>query len=264
MATQSIAQLFDLRGKVAVVTGGALGIGQGIALRLAEAGAEVVIADLKESEARQTVEQIRAAGGKAVEIRANAASVADAEMVARRAVELFGRLDILVNNAGIYPFNSALDITEDVWDRVLDINLKGTFFFSQAATRQMIKAGNGGRIINIASIDALHPSNTFLAHYDSSKGGVAMLTKSLALEFGRHNILVNAIAPGGIQTPGGAAATAGIDMSNIPPEAFTARIPLGRQGVPDDIAKVVLFLASDAASYMTGALLVVDGGYLLS
>jgi len=264
MAKQSIADLFDLTGKVAVVTGGALGIGKGIAVRLAEAGAAVMIADMKDGEAEQTVREIRESGGKAEFVHANAANVADAQATIQRVVEVFGRLDILVNNAGIYPFAPALEITEELWDRVLDINLKGTFFFAQAAARQMIKGGAGGRIINIASIDALHRSSDVLAHYDSSKGGVAMLTKALALAFGREHILVNAIAPGGINTPGAAASTAGMNLEALDPSVFTARIPLGRQGEPDDIAKVALFLASDASEYMTGTMLVVDGGYLLS
>jgi 2-deoxy-D-gluconate 3-dehydrogenase len=254
---ESIAHLFDLTGKTAIVTGGAMGIGQGIAFRLAEAGAAVMIADINLAAAQDTVYQIRASGGKAEAIKADAASVADASQVVTETMKAFGRLDILVNNAGIFPMAPALEVTEALWDKVLNINLKGLFFYTQAAAKEMMNEGHGGKIINIASIDALHPTGN-LVHYDASKGGVAMLTKSLALEFGPHNILINAIAPGGIQTPG----AGGPGLSEEVLAAFTARIPLRRMGVPDDIAKVALFLASEASDYMTGSLLVVDGGYL--
>jgi 2-deoxy-D-gluconate 3-dehydrogenase len=253
----SIADLFDLTGKVAIVTGGALGIGQGIAFRLAEAGASVMITDVNIEAARATVKQIHTAEGKAEAVKADAASVADVKRAVEEAVRTFGRLDILVNNAGIYPFASALEVTESLWDRVLDINLKGLFFTAQASAQEMLREGHGGKIVNIASIDALHPTGT-LAPYDASKGGVVMATKALALELGPRHILVNAVAPGAIQTPGANSAA----MSEEMLQAFTARIPLRRMGVPDDIASVVLFLASDASNYMTGSVVVVDGGFL--
>jgi 2-dehydro-3-deoxy-D-gluconate 5-dehydrogenase len=254
---QSIADLFDLTGKVAIVTGGALGIGQGIAFRLAEAGASVMITDVNIEAAWATVKQIHTAEGKAEAVKADAANVADIKRAVEETVRTFGRLDILVNNAGIYPFASALEVTESLWDRVLDINLKGLFFTAQAAAQEMLREGHGGKIVNIASIDALHPTGT-LAPYDASKGGVVMATKALALELGPRNILVNAVAPGAIQTPGANSAA----MSEEMLQAFTARIPLRRMGVPDDIASVVLFLASDASNYMTGSVVVVDGGFL--
>jgi 2-dehydro-3-deoxy-D-gluconate 5-dehydrogenase len=260
MTTQqnpSIAQLFDLTGKAAIVTGGAMGIGQGIALRLAEAGAGVMITDINLEAATNTVNQIRSKGGKAEAIKADASSVADAKRTVQETVRAFGRLDIIVNNAGIYPFAPALQMTEELWDKVLDINLKGLFFYSQAAAQEMMNEGHGGKIINIASIDALHPTGN-LVHYDASKGGVVMVTKALALELGPHNITVNAIAPGGIQTPG----ASGPVTSDEFLQAFIARIPLRRIGVPDDIAKVVFFLASGASDYMTGSLVVADGGVL--
>lgn len=266
MQTQ-IPRIFDLSGKVAIVTGGAMGIGQGIALRLAEAGAAVVITDIDVEAAAHTVNQIQVAGGKAIAIKADASSVADARKVATTAVETFGRLDILVNNAGVFPMSPMMETTEKLWDRVIDINLKGVFFYSQVAAEKMIEAGKGGKIVNIASIDALHPTGN-LIHYDASKGGVAMMTKSLALELGKHKITVNAIAPGGIQTPGAQPSSTSQPLDPAVMEqmmkGFMARIPLGRMGVPDDIAKVVLFLVSDAAAYITGDMLVVDGGFLLS
>lgn len=254
---QSIADLFDLSGKVAVVTGGAMGIGQGIAFRLAQAGAAVMVTDLNHKAAHATVTQIRDGGGQAAAIVADAASFADAQRVVEETVSVFGRLDILVNNAGIFPFSSALEVTEELWGKVMDVNLKGLFFTAQAAAREMIWEGHGGKIVNIASIDALHPTG-MLVHYDASKGGVVMVTKSLALELGPQNILVNAIAPGGIQTPG----ATGPAISEEMMKAFTARIPLKRMGVPDDIAKAVLFLASSMSDYMTGSVVVVDGGFL--
>jgi len=266
MPSQTTDRLFDLTGKVALVTGGALGIGQSIALRLAEAGAAVVITDINLEAAHETVALITEHGGKALALEANAANPDDAKMAVTTAVQKFGGLDILVNNAGIFPMSPALELTEALWDKVLDVNLKGTFFYAQAAAQQMVKDGKGGKIVNIASIDALHPTGN-LVHYDASKGGVAMLTKSLALEFGKYQITVNAIAPGAIMTPGAQAGVLpGMDPDALKKmmEVFTARIPLGRQGKPDDIAKAALFLVSSASEYITGAMLVVDGGFLLS
>jgi 2-dehydro-3-deoxy-D-gluconate 5-dehydrogenase len=270
-ATQhlTIPQLFDLTGQVAIVTGAALGIGQAIAFRLAEAGAAVVVADLNLEAAHAAVERIASHGGKALAIRADAASVADAHAVTKAAVDTFGRLDILVNNAGNYPLAPALQITEALWDRVLDVNLKGAFFYAQAAAQQMIASGHGGRIVNIASVDGLHPTGN-LTHYDASKGGLIMLTRSLAQELGSHRIAVNAIAPGGITTPGTAVtypAALRQPASEAPEpvagDDFMRRILMGRMGDPDEIATVVLFLVSRAASYLTGSLVVVDGGYLV-
>jgi len=245
-----------------------MGIGQAISCRLAEAGASVTITDIDLEAASQTVEQIKAKGGKAQAIQADARSTADAKKVVQAIVEAFGSLDILVNNAGVYPFSPALQTSEELWNKVHNINLKGVFFYSQAGAREMIRAGHGGKIINIASIDALHPYGG-VAHYSASKAGVVMLTKALALELAPHNILVNAIAPGGIETPGTKAARAtlavssGITEESII-EGFVARLPLHRMGEPDDVAKVVLYLASATADYMTGSLVLVDGGFLLS
>jgi 2-deoxy-D-gluconate 3-dehydrogenase len=268
MSNLRIAQLFDLTDQAALVTGGAKGIGQGIALRLAEAGATVMMADVDLDAAEQTALMIRRQDGKAAVVRADTSQVADAQAAVDATVQTFGRLDILVNNAGVFPFTSALEMTEAQWERVLDINLKGAFFFAQAAARRMIAGKRGGVIINIASIDAFHPTG-FLAHYDASKGGMRMLTKSLAVELAPQGIRVNAIAPGGITTPGAAAGTAAaLQAAHVNSEQLTeqflARIPLKRMGEPDDIATVALFLASQASAYMTGDCLIVDGGYLLS
>lgn len=268
MANLSIAELYDLSGQVALVTGGALGIGQAIAFRLAEAGADLVIADVDLAAAQHTASQIASRGGRAQAVRADVREAADVEAAVQAAVSAFGRLDILVNNAGIFPLIPVLDVPEDVWDRVIDINLKGAFLFAKAAAKQMVQAGRGGKIINLASVDAVHP-NGMATPYNASKGGVLMLTKGLALELAPHKILVNAVAPGGITTPGTDEARSRVaQAAGIPNDAilqgWIQRVPLRRMGEADDVAKVVLFLASRAADFMTGELIVVDGGYLLS
>lgn len=261
----SIQELFNLKGKVAIVTGGAMGIGKGIALRLAEAGASIVLADVNLEAARTTSAEMTSMRYKVKEIKADSSNLADIKRVIDEAFSTFGDLNILVNNAGIYPLIPALDLTEATWDKTLDINLKGAMFFAQAAAKAMIAKQHGGKIINIASVDSFHPTGN-LVHYDASKGGLLMLTKALAKEWAPQGILVNAIAPGAIKTPGGSA-TLDVRMTREQIEAmtkaFVSQIPLGRQGEPDDIAKVVLFLASEAADYVVGATIVADGGYLV-
>ncbi len=265
---QTISQLFDLTGKAAIVTGGAKGIGQAIAFRLAEAGAGVMIADIDSEAADKTVEEIKEKGGNVAFIRADARRATDAENVVSATLEKFGILDFLINNAGIFPLSPVLETSEELWNRVMDINLKGLFIYSQVAAKVMAQDGRGGKIVNLASVDAIKPTG-MVAHYNASKGGVLMLTKALALELAPMNIRVNAVAPGGINTPGVQGFWNNISETvEIDPEEATAeflkRVPLGRAGEPDDIAKVVLFLASGASDYMTGEIIVVDGGYLLT
>ncbi len=265
---QTIAELFDLSGKAALVTGGGMGIGQSICLRLAEAGASVMLTDINMELANQTVEQIKAAGGTAQAIQADGGSAADAKKSVQATVEAFGSINIIVNNAGIYPVSPVMETTEGLVDKVLGLNLKGPFLYSQAAAEEMIKAGNGGKIINMASVDGMRPTG-FLVHYNASKGGVIMLTKAMALELAPHQILVNAVAPGGILTPGTMVTgdqmqkATGKSLEKMAEDLFV-RMPLGRMGEPDEVAKIVLFLASGAADYMTGEVVVVDGGYLLA
>ncbi|UCG83035.1 MAG: SDR family oxidoreductase [Dehalococcoidia bacterium] len=268
MTHQTIAQLFDLTGKGAIVTGAAMGIGEAIALRLTEAGAGVMIADYNQEAAERTAGQLKAGGNTAEAVRVDVTNRAGVQQAIEATVNAFGSVDILVNNAAVYPFASVLQMSEETWDIVLDTNLKGLFFCSQAAAQEMIKEGHGGKIINITSMEALHPTGVDLPHYGASKGGVLSLTKALALELAPYSILVNAVAPGGIMTPGSAAQAAALQARGEPleelTENFMARLPLRRMGMPDDIAKVVLFLASAASDYMTGSLLLADGGYLLS
>lgn len=262
-------ELVNLTGKSAVVTGGAAGIGYGIAYRLAEAGAGVLVADIDAEAAESAAKQLREYGFTATAI---AVDVADEESVIRMvdtAVATYGGVDILVNNAGIYPNILVMNMTADDFDHVLKVNLRGVFLCTRIAARQMIEQGRGGRIVNVTSIDALHPSSAGLAHYDASKHGVWGFTKNVAIELAPHGIWVNAIAPGAIATPGvaasqaGAQLPAGVDMRQVL-EAFLARIPMKRVGEPDDIGRAALFLASDLSSYMTGSQVVVDGGVLLS
>jgi 2-deoxy-D-gluconate 3-dehydrogenase len=244
-----------------------MGIGLGIAERLAEAGANVLIADLDEEAAKASAQKL-GGPGKAAAARADVSEVPAGEAIVARCVEQFGSIDILVNNAGIYPQVPMLQMNAELFDKVYRINLRGLAFCSKAAGAKMIEQAKGGKIINIASIDAFHPSMVGLAAYDASKGGVVMFTKNFALEMSPHKVHVNAIAPGGIQTPGTAAPLAGSGMTEEQMKemmaAFTARIPMGRMGTPDDIAKVAVFLASSASDYMTGETVIVDGGMLLT
>lgn len=244
----SIKDIMNLSSKVAIVTGGAQGIGFGIAYRLAEAGAKVVIADYKEPEKNDPNFKF---------VKTDVSVEEDVKKMVEQAVADFGSVDILVNNAGIYPAKPVMSMSSEDFDKVIAVNLKGVFLCTKYASEQMIKQGKGGKIINVTSIDALHPSSVGLAHYDASKHGVWGFTKNVALELAPHKIYVNAIAPGGIITPGTK------DMVKMM-EAFLVKIPMHRMGEPDEIGKVALFLASDMSSYMTGSQIVVDGGVLLS
>ena len=257
---------FDLTGKNSIVTGGAMGIGFGIARRYIEAGANVLIGDLNSAAAQDAVTKLAGGPGCAISMAADVSDVETGPALVNRCVEEFGSLDIFVNNAGIYPQSPMLEMTSALFDKVYQINLRGLAFCSKAAAARMIAQGKGGKIVNIASIDSIHPSMVGLAAYDASKGGVLMFTKNFALEVAPHGIMVNAIAPGGIATEGASMPLPGTMTQEQVQQMigeFKKLIPLGRMGMPDDIAKVAVFLASSAADYMTGEIVVVDGGRLL-
>lgn len=262
----SHTDLMNLTGKTAIVTG-AVGIGYAIAYRFAEAGANVVIASLIKEEAEETANKLVEQGWKATAVQTDVSQEDQVQVMVHEAVYLYGSVDILVNNAGIYPAVPFSQMTLADFKKVLAVNLEGVFLCTKYVSEQMISQGNGGKIINITSIDALHPSSIGLAHYDASKHGVWGFTKNIALELAAHKIWVNAIAPGGIITPGVQNAQEGGAEGANQQEAiktFLANIPMKRFGEADEIGKVALFLASEMSSYMTGAQIVVDGGVLLS
>jgi len=261
----SLAQLFSLDGRTALVTGGATGIGEGIARMLARAGAHVVIGDLDVEGAQRVADDL---GGRALDL-----DVTDPES-AVRAVAAVPSLDLLVNNAGTYRENgSILDQSARSWQHSLDVNLGGVFHCSQAAARAMVDAARPGSIVNIASVDGFLPC--LGTAYDSAKAAVVQFTKTLAVDLAPHGIRVNAVAPGNVPVP----TLARIRSGELPPlwpadssvtglmgplmQQRSANIPLGRMGRPDDIAHAVVYLASAAADYVTGQTLIVDGGWLL-
>jgi 2-deoxy-D-gluconate 3-dehydrogenase len=251
-----ILDLFKLGGKVALVTGAAQGLGQGMALALAEAGAD--IAGLDRVGCEGTCEAVRALGRQYCEsvVDLRAVSVDDLQAVVARIVKELGRIDILINNAGTIRRTPAIDFSETDWDDVLQINLKAAFFLSQAVGRVMISQG-GGKIINTASMLSFQGGIT-VPSYTASKSGLAGLTRALANEWAKHNINVNAIAPGYMATDNTAALRADPTRST----SILERIPAGRWGTPDDLKGAVVFLASPASDYLNGAIIPVDGGWL--
>ncbi|MEK5485542.1 MULTISPECIES: 3-oxoacyl-[acyl-carrier-protein] reductase [Lysinibacillus] len=245
-----------LEGKVAVVTGASRGIGRAIAVKLAEEGAKVVVNySGSQAKAEEVVEMIQANGGEAIAVQASVSQTEEVTALMDAAVKTFGSLDILVNNAGITRDNLLMRMKEDEWDDVLNTNLKGVFLCTKAVTRQMMKQ-RAGRIINISSIVGV-AGNAGQANYVAAKAGVIGLTKTTAKELASRNILVNAIAPGFIET----------EMTEQLPEdikkGMLTQIPLAKLGQPEDIAKAVAFLASNDANYMTGQTLHIDGGMVM-
>jgi NAD(P)-dependent dehydrogenase (short-subunit alcohol dehydrogenase family) len=248
-----------LKNKVAIITGARRGMGRTHALALAGAGARVVVSDISEDDCQKVVEEIEKAEGEALAVKCDVTKKKEVESMIKKAMEKWGKIDILVNNAGIAQFGSFLEMAEEDWDRTLDINLKGYFLCAQAAVREMIKQ-KSGVIINIASVAMGQVGIGFpnIVHYCASKGGIVGMTEALAAELAPHNIRVNAISPGLIETPM-------IEPVKSDPkmmEAMLARVPLHRVGRPEEVSNLVVFLASDQSSYMTGSTVVIDGGWL--
>ncbi|MHB8140615.1 MAG: SDR family NAD(P)-dependent oxidoreductase [Vulcanimicrobiaceae bacterium] len=245
-----------LDGKVAIVTGAATGIGSAIAQDFASRGASVVVDYVgNAAPANALVAAMTKSGGKATAIEADIGNEGDVAKLVTQTVATYARLDVLVNNAGIEEKHPFLEMPLSVWNAVIAVNLTGPWLCSQAAARQMVKQGGGGRIINISSIheDVTMPTN---APYCASKGGLRMLMRTIAVELAPHGILVNNVAPGGVWTP----IDAQVEQDPTALHALDAEIPLGRMAKPEEIAEMVAFLASDAASYCTGSTFVVDGG----
>jgi 2-deoxy-D-gluconate 3-dehydrogenase len=250
-----MASPFDLTGRTAVVTGANTGIGQAVAIALAQAGANIVAAG--RTPPVETAAAVAETGAGFHAIDADFGSIEPIARVMAETIDAFGRLDILVNNAGIIRRAAALDFTEDDWDAVMDVNLKTAFFLAQAAARRMINAGNGGKIINIASMLSFQ-GGLRVASYTSSKSGLAGLTKALANEWAPLGVNVNAIAPGYFDTNN----TTALRADETRSRDILARIPAGRWGQPSDLGGAAVFLASAASDYVHGTILAVDGGWL--
>ncbi len=250
----------SLEGKVAIVTGGNSGIGAAIVLELAKHGANIVIDYVVHPESTEELEkQILAMGDQAIGVKADVSKVDDLQMLIDEAVKAFGRVDIMVNNAGIETRTSVLDTTEQQYERVLDINLKSAFFGTQIAAKQMMKQGDGGRIINVTSVheDWPMPGNTA---YCLSKGGMRMLTRTAGLELAPHGILVVGVGPGAVATPINTSTMEDPELLN----KLNAAIPVGRMAQPEEIGSVVAFLAGDGATYVTATTIFADGGLMQS
>jgi NAD(P)-dependent dehydrogenase (short-subunit alcohol dehydrogenase family) len=247
-----------LNDRTAIVTGAGRGIGRAIALALAREGANVVVCDISQEDCQRVVDEIEELGRKGLAFKCDVSLGDDVEDMVKRTVAEFGRIDILVNNAGIIAFKPFLELTDEDWDKTLNVNLKGQFLCARAAGRDMIK-NKWGRIINIASISYGGCGIAFplIAHYTASKGGVVALTEALALELTSQGINVNAICPGAIDTDMAKGVKEGGQLAQV-----LARIPKGRLGQPEEIASLAVFLASEEAGYISGAAIVIDGGWL--
>ncbi|MGD9570116.1 MAG: SDR family NAD(P)-dependent oxidoreductase [Sedimentibacter sp.] len=247
--------MFDLTGKVAIVTGATKGIGYSIAMSLAESGADIVVVSRNEGDCKRVAEEINNKGRKALAYACDVTKKSMIEDLILKTVDGFGKIDILVNNAGIAVTKAAVDLAEEDWDRVVNTNLKGVFLVAQAVGKRMIEQ-KSGRIINIASMFGLVGDKNILP-YLCSKGGVVQLTRGLALEWAKYNVLVNAIAPGYVITPINEKELSQEKVQNY----LLGKTPMRRFGTSDEIASTAVFLASDEASYLTGSVLSVDGGW---
>jgi len=256
---------FSLEGKVALVTGGSRGIGRATALGFAEAGADVVVASRKLPDLEKVADEIRGVGRKALPVAVHIGRMEEIHRLVETVTAEFGRIDILVNNAGSSPaLSTVLDIEERLWDSIMNLNLKGLYFLSQAVARVMKEHG-GGKIINVSSIDGYKPERS-VGPYSIAKAAVRMATKSMALELAPYNIRVNAIAPGGVSTRlfDSHWFDATEEEMKKQKAAFAKALPLQRVGAPDDMVGAIIYLASDASSYVTGETILVDGGAMLS
>ena len=251
--------MFNLKDKTVIITGARRGMGKAHALVLAQAGAKIVVADISQEECQLVVDQIEKNNGQAIAIKCDVSKKQEVDEMIRKTKEKWGRIDVLVNNAGIAQFVSFLEMTEQEWDKTIDINLKGYFLCAQAAAQEMVKQ-KSGVIINIVSVAMGQVGVGFqnLAHYSASKGGIVAMTETMAAELGVYNIRVNAIAPGVIETP----MIDPVKQDEKAMQGILARVPLQRVGRPEEVSNLVLFLASDASSYMTGSTVVIDGGWL--
>jgi 2-dehydro-3-deoxy-D-gluconate 5-dehydrogenase len=246
--------LFDLAGKAAIVTGASTGLGKGISVGLAEAGADIVLVDYVSSD--ETAKEIQTMGRKAISLVADLMILQPIPSIVEEAIHTFGKVDILVNNAGIIRRTPALDFTEKDWDDVMAINSKTVFFFCQAVARDMMKRKQG-KIINIASLLAFQ-GGIIVPSYSASKGAVAQITKALANEWAPHGITINAIAPGYMATNN----TKALREDPVRSKSILDRIPAGRWGTPEDVKGAAVFLSSQASNYVNGHVLVVDGGWM--
>jgi 2-dehydro-3-deoxy-D-gluconate 5-dehydrogenase len=265
-ADRPLRSLLDLTGKTALVTGAAQGFGLACARRLAEAGAAVVVADRRADRLEAARARLEGDGYAVAAVEGDIALEPDVARLVSTAVERFGRLDVLVNNAGVFSNFLLEHLTPAEFHRIIGVNVGGAFLCIRAAAAQMREQGDGGSIVNITSIDAVHPSGSGLSHYGTSKHAIWGLTKTMALELGPDRIRVNAVAPGPSLTEGAiefvqAGAPEGIDV-DAQWAAYAARIPLRRLAQADDVARAALFLASDLGAYVNGAQIVVDGGLL--
>ena len=248
--------MLRLEGKSAIVTGAGRGIGKAIARKYAQEGARVLLCDIVPERTQAAAQELRQYG----DVHAFSGDVSTAafcDALVQQAVTLFGELHVLVNNAGIALFGSFLDHSEEMWDRTMAVNLKSMFLLSQRAARVMIQQGKGGAIVNMASTNGLMGERDLVA-YNASKGGVVLLTKTMAIELAAYNIRVNCVAPGLIRTE--LASEGGVDETFL--QAYLQKIPLRRQGMPEEVAGLFAYLASDEASFITGDAVVIDGGQL--
>jgi len=253
-----LAKLFSLQGKVALITGASRGIGRSIALAFAEAGAKLAVSsrNKRPPELEKVAEQVRAMGGEALVIPAHVGKKAEVQKLVQGTLQAFGRIDVLVNNAGANPvLSSMVDLEEEAFDKVLEVNLKGAFLMSKAVAKEMIKQG-GGRIINISSVSGLRARADQTGAYCISKAALNMMTRVMARELASHNILVNAIAPGSIKTE-----FSRVNWTDPDRKAQRIReIELKRFGEPEEVVGLALFLATEASSFVTGEIIRVDGG----